>query len=671
MEPRQPSSLRLLILATAVTIAVVLLTWSPAEPAPGSAVGSSNALKGGPPGEPTGEPLTRREVELAEVRANGSAREATQAAEARAVEPAREADDRAGWQVTVLDRAGAPIPGAVVRLLVDSIYPDGTVVSGKVAEAGPSGASGELFFPDPSEGSEQLTPTNMRTGEFSFRLVPVGLFGFPEERREAGLDPVGVTVVPGETSPPVEVSLVRPAAGLARITVRAESGALPGGFEVLLTEGWRSLMGATYLSAPLEAGVGETTMTLGPIGVGRKLEATIKAKTGTDLGKRSFQGPTVEGEVVEALLEVAGGGPRITGRVLGLAEGTVEVGMLNKTTRSSTLTPGSFRAMGTLELGPGGTFDHVAAWLSAAYPINAQLRLRLKEDPARVFDQKVTVDPANPVVDLGDVHLGSLPVLVSGTTVDSTGRGVSTTVEVEFNATDPEGWERYVTKVTSAEDGTFEHRAALPPGELWLSLDSEVFVLSGGPGTIKVVPAGTEGVEFVVSGTGHLTLDASALPQEFLGHVSLEVSPQGLEGEALRQGREFSSVRHGPRHGPFASGSVHVVLSVWGQGEAASWDVVLPAGGTVDLGRPSLELDLHGHTVILETGKDYLGEPPAVWGRAGSRTYHATRDHTGLRHSFLIKDPIESIFITSSIVDPTKPSVDRRVTGSETRIPWP
>ena len=671
MEPRQRSTLPLLILATAVTIAVVLLKWSPAEPAPGSAVGSSTAPPGEPPGEPTGVPPKRREVELAEVRANGSAREATQAAEVRAVELAPEADDRAGWQVTVLDRAGTPIPGAVVRLLVDSIYPDGTVVSGKVAEAGPSSASGELFFPDPSEGSEALTPGNMRTGEFAFRLVPVGLFGFPKERREAGLDPVGVTVVPGETSPPVEVSLVRPAAGMARVTVRAESGALPGGFELLLTEGWRSLMSATYLSAPLEAGVEETTLTLGPIGIGRKLEATVKAKTGTDLGKLSFDGPAVEGEVAEALLEVAGGGPRITGRVLGLTEGTVEVGMLNKTTRSSTLTPGSFRAMGTLELGPGGTFGHVAAWLSSPFPINAQLRLRLKEDPERVFDRKVTLDPEHPVVDLGDVYLGPLPVVVNGTIMDQTGRGVSTSVEVEFRATTPDGWERYVTKVTSADDGTFEHRAALPPGELWLSLDSEPIVLSGGPGTIKVVPSGTEGVEFVVSGTGMLTLDATALPEGFLNHFMLEVSPQGLEGEALRQGREFSSVRNGPEHGPFASGSVHVVLSVWGQGEAASWDVVLPAGGRLDLGRPSFDLDLHGHTVILETGKDFLGEPPAVWGRAGSRTHHARTDHTGLRHSFLIKDPIESVFITSSIVDPSNPSVDQRVTGPETRIPWP
>ena len=663
MRPPSSSLVRLLSLTAAVLVVAVLVKqspdWQAFEPAAGHAV------------EPGEAPLADGEAELAEVRAVAATREANEAVEAPTAEARPTAEDeRAGWQVTVLDRAGAPIPGAMVRLLVDSVYPDGTVVSGKVAEAGPAGAAGELFFPDPSEGSEQLTPENMRTGEFAFRLVPVGLFGFPAERREAGLEPVGVTVTPGEASPPVEMTLVRPAAGMVRVTVRAGSGDLPGGFDVLLTEGWRSLMAATYLSAPMEAGAPETTLLLGPVGVGRKLEAQVRSKTGNDLGKVGFDGPTREGEIVEAVLEIAGGGPRITGRVLGLAEGTVEVGVLGKTTRSSTLTPGSFRPMGTLELGPGGAFVHEAAWLSAPFPINAQLRLRLKEDPARVFDQRVTIDPANPVVDLGDVRLGSLPVVVSGTIVDSTGRGVSTTVEVEFNATSPDGWERYVTKVTSAEDGTFEHRAALPPGELWLSLDSEVFVLAGGPGTIKVVPAGTEGVEFVVSGTGMLTLDATALPEGFLNHLMLEVSPQGLEGEALRQGREYSSVRNGPEHGPFASGSVHVVLSVWGQGEAASWDVVLPAGGTVDLGRPSLELDLHGHTVILETGKDYLSEPPAVWGRAGSRTYHATRDHTGLRHSFLIKDPIESIFITSSIVDPTKPSVDRRVTGSETRIPW-
>ena len=663
MRPPSRSLLRLLSLAAAVLVVVLVKQapdWQAFEPAAGRVV------------EPSETPPSDGEADLAEVRAIAATRDAQEAAKAPAANaPATVEDERVGWQVTVLDPAGSPVPGALARLLVDSTYPDGTVISGKVAEAGPSGAAGELFFPDPSEGSEQLTPDNMRAGEFAFRIVPVGLFGFAAERREAGLEPLGVTVEPGATSPPVEVTLVQPAAGMARVTVRAGTGDLPGGFEVLLTEGWRSLMSATYLSAPMEAGAREATVTLGPIGVGRMLEAQVRSKTGNDLGKVSFDGPTREGEVVDAVLEIAGGGPRIKGRIIGLAEGTVEVGIFGKTTRSSTLTPGSFRAMGTLELGPGGTFDHVAAWLSAPFPINAQLRLRLKADPERVFDRKVTIDPSHPVVDLGDVHLGPLPVVVNGTIVDSTGRGVSTAVKVEFNATDPEGWERYLTKVTSAEDGTFEHRAALPPGELWLSLDSETFVLAGGPGTIKVVPSGTEGVEFVVSGTGHLTLDASALPQEFLGHVSLEVSPQGLEGEALRQGREFSSVRHGPRHGPFASGSLHVVMSVWGEGEAASWDVVLPAGGTVDLGRPSLELDLHGHTVILETGKDDLGEPPAVWGRAGSRTYHATRDHTGLRHSFLIKDPIESIFITSSIVDPTKPSVDRRVTGSETRIPWP
>ncbi|MDC3307429.1 hypothetical protein OAV47_01200 [bacterium] len=666
MRPPSRSLLRLLSLAAAVLVVVVLVQqspdWQAFEPAAGRTI------------EPGEAPPSGGEADLAEVRTIAATREANEAAEAPATEAAPGAaiaeDERAGWQVTVLDPAGAPIPGATVRLLVDSVYPDGTVVSGKVAEAGPSGDSGELFFPDPSEGSEQLTPENMRTGEFAFRLVPVGLFGFPADRREAGLEPLGVTVEPGATSPPVEVTLVQPAAGMARVTVRAKTGDLPGGFDVLLTEGWRSLMSATYLSAPMEAGAPETTLLLGPVGVGRKLEAQVRSKTGNDLGKVSFDGPTREAEVVDAVLEIAGGGPRITGRVLGLTEGTVEVGMLGKTTRSSTLTPGRFRPMGTLELGPGGTFDHVAAWLSAPYPINAQLRLRLKEDPARVFDQRVTIDPAKPVVDLGDVRLGSLPVVVSGTIVDSTGRGVSTTVEVEFNATDPEGWERYVTKVTSAEDGTFEHRAALPPGELWLSLDSEVFVLSGGPGTIKVVPAGTEGVEFVVSGTGMLTLDATALPEGFLNHLMLEVSPQGLEGEALRQGREYSSVRNGPEHGPFASGSVHVVLSVWGQGEAASWDILLPAGGTVDLGRPSLELDLYGHTVVLETGKDYLGDPPAVWGRAGSRTYHATRDHTGLRHTFLVNDSIESIFVTSSISNSSDPLVDRRVTGPETRVPW-
>ncbi|MDA8592564.1 hypothetical protein N9L90_01450 [Planctomycetota bacterium] len=663
MRPPSRSLVRLLSLASAVLVVAVLVKqspdWQAFEPAAGRAV------------EPGEAPLSDGEAGLAEVRAVAATREANEAVEAPAAEaPPTAEDERAGWQVTVLDRAGAPIPGAMVRLLVDSVYPDGTVVSGKVAEAGPSGAAGDLFFPDPSEGSEPLTPENMRTGEFAFRLVPVGLFGFPAERREAGLEPVGVTVTPGEASPPVEVTLVRPAAGMARVTIRARSGDLPGGFDVLLTEGWRSLMAATYLSAPMEAGAPETTLLLDPIGVGRKLEAQVRSKTGNDLGKVAFDGPTQEGEVVDAILEIAGGGPRITGRVLGLAEGTVEVGVLGKTTRSSTLTPGSFRPMGTLKLGPGGAFVHEAAWLSAPFPINAQLRLRLKEDPARVFDQRVTVDPENPVVDLGDVRLGSLPVVVSGTIVDSTGRGVSTTVEVEFNATSPDGWERYVTKVTSAEDGTFEHRAALPPGELWLSLDSEVFVLAGGPGTIEVVPAGTEGVEFVVSGTGTLTLDASALPEGFLNHLMLEVSPQGLEGEALRQGREYSSVRNGPEHGPFASGSVHVVLSVWGQGEAASWDVVLPAGGTVDLGRPSWDLDLHGHTVILETGEDYLGDPPAVWGRAGSRTYHASPDHTGLRHTFLLRDPVESVFITTSITDSSSPTVDREVSGPETRIPW-
>lgn len=663
MRPPSRSLVRLLSLAAAVLVVAVLVKQSPDWQAFGPAAGRAV--------EPGEAPLSDGEAGLAEVRAVAATREANEAVEAPAAEaPATAEDERAGWQVTVLDRAGAPIPGAMVRLLVDSVYPDGTVVSGKVAEAGPAGAAGELFFPDPSEGSEQLTPENMRTGEFAFRLVPVGLFGFPAERREAGLEPVGVTVTPGEASPPVEVTLVRPAAGMARVTVRARSGDLPGGFDVLLTEGWRSLMAATYLSAPMEAGAPETTLLLGPIGVGRKLEAQVRSKTGNDLGKVAFDGPTQEGEVVDAILEIAGGGPRITGRVLGLAEGTVEVGVLGKTTRSSTLTPGSFRPMGTLELGPGGAFVHEAAWLSAPFPINAQLRLRLKEDPARVFDQRVTVDPENPEVDLGDVRLGSLPVVVSGTIVDSTGRGVSTTVEVEFNATDPEGWERYVTKVTSVEDGTFEHRAALPPGELWLSLDSEVFVLSGGPGTVKVVPAGTEGVEFVVSGTGTLTLDASALPEGFLNHLMLEVSPQGLEGEALRQGREFSSVRNGPEHGPFASGSVHVVLSVWGQGEAASWDVVLPAGGTVDLGRPSWDLDLHGHTVVLETGKDFLGDPPAVWGRAGSRTYHGRPDHTGLRHTFLLRDPLESVFITSSITDSSSRIVDQTVSGPETRIPW-
>ena len=82
------------------------------------------------------------------------------------------------------------------------------------------------------------------------------------------------------------------------------------------------------------------------------------------------------------------------------------------------------------------------------------------------------------------------------------------------------------------------------------------------------------------------------------------------------------------------------------------------------------ECDLHGHTVILETGKDYLGEPPAVWGRAGSRTYHARPDHTGLRHTFLLRDPLESVFITSSITDSSSPAVDREVSGPETRIPW-
>lgn len=666
MRPPSRSLVRLLSLAAAVLVVVALVKqspdWQAFEPAAGRTV------------EPGEAPPSDGEADLAEVRAIAATREASEAAEAQATRAAPGAaeaeDERGGWQVTVLDPAGAPVPGAMARLLVDSIYPDGTVVSGKVAEAGPSGPEGELFFPDPSEGSETLTPEKIRTGEFAFRLVPVGLFGFSDERREAGLEPLGVTVEPGATSPPVEVTLVQPAAGMARVTVRAKAGDLPGGFEVLLTEGWRSLMNASYLSAPMEAGAREATVTLGPVGVGRKFEATVKAKTGSALGKVAFDGPTRAGEVVDAVLEIAGGGPRITGRIIGLAEGTVEVGILGKTTRSSTLTPGPYRAMGTLELGPGGTFDHVAAWLSASFPVNAQLRLRLKEDPARVFDQRVTVDPSNPVVDLGDVRLGSLPVVVSGTIVDSTGRGVSTTVEVEFNATDPEGWERYVTKVTSVEDGTFEHRAALPPGELWLSLDSELFVLAGGPGTIKVVPSGTEGVEFVVSGTGMLTLDATALPEGFLNHLMLEVSPQGLEGEALRQAREYSSVRNGPEHGPFASGSVHVALSVWGQGEAASWDVVLPAGGTVDLGRPSWDLNLHGHTVILETGKDFLGDPPAVWGRAGSRTYHARPDHTGLRHTFLLPAPLESVFITSSITDPASPTVDREVSGPETRIPW-
>ena len=68
------------------------------------------------------------------------------------------------------------------------------------------------------------------------------------------------------------------------------------------------------------------------------------------------------------------------------------------------------------------------------------------------------------------------------------------------------------------------------------------------------------------------------------------------------------------------------------------------------------------------------GEASVRWRRAGSLTSHARPDGTGLGRSLPIKDPIEGVFITSSIVDPsnpTPPPVDQRVTGSEPRIPWP
>lgn len=64
-----------------------------------------------------------------------------------------------------------------------------------------------------------------------------------------------------------------------------------------------------------------------------------------------------------------------------------------------------------------------------------------------------------------------------------------------------------------------------------------------------------------------------------------------------------------------------------------------------------------------------LGEPPAAWGRAGSWTHHARPQRTGPRHTILLRYPVESVFVTSSITAPSSPAVDQTVSGPEPRMP--
>ena len=580
--------------------------------------------------------------------------------------------ERAGWNVTVVDGAGNPVEGAEVNLVVVAEHMGG--MTQKLAEAGPTNASGRVFVEDfPATLSEEQRAGLAEEGN-QLRLVPSGLFGARGEREAAGLALLGAPVTSGATSPPVDVTLVRPDAGAVRLRVHSPTGTFPEGFRVYLTAGWRSLLEGSALSRELPAGEAEAYLDFPAIGLGRRFEAEAKGASGSSLGKCSLEGPQTAGATAEAVLELAFGAPRLRGRVRGVLDAPLLAILPHKPTLSSTLSHRRPQSVGEIEVDASGSFDVEAAWLAFEGPRNVTLRLGAGDDPDRAFETTLWVRPEEPIIDLGAFALGPLPVVIGGRVVDQEGEGIATKLEMTFHREGEDEemhWDRFVQTLESGADGRFVHRGALPEGKIWLSLPSSTHILPGGEGTIREFPSGTADVELVVSGQGWLTADASALPQTHLSHFFITAWRQDAGEEVAKQTRQGFTVKNGPRFGPFNTGSLRVELQVRGVGTMASWDIFLRDGDTHDLGALAMDRPLYAHTVVFDSEAEYMHDGPRVFGKTASRTVPGNENSTGHRHSFLTAEPLESILVQPRGTDHNhEAAIEYEVTGDETHIPW-
>ena len=122
--------------------------------------------------------------------------------------------------------------------------------------------------------------------------------------------------------------------------------------------------------------------------------------------------------------------------------------------------------------------------------------------------------------------------------------------------------------------------------------------------------------------------------------------------------------------GPLTSGLLKIELTGWGVGVLGSWEVMLPAGETYDLGTLLPDQALFTHTVIIDTEETSLDPAPRVMGRTSNGTVAGNAHYTGLRHKFLTTAPIEAVFISHGHGKAAPPNdlAEHPVTGSETHL---
>lgn len=579
-------------------------------------------------------------------------------------------DSRSGWVVTLVDEEGAPIQGGHVDLLLQTRFGD-MLLGKKIAMAGPTDGDGKVFVENTAASIPSLRHDGMELEVADVQLVPAGLFGASSKPSSTGALAPAVSVSPEETSPPVKVTLVRPDSGSVRIDVRSSVGVLPEGFRVLLTEGVTSFMTGTVQSCPLPPGSPSANVTFQGIGLGRNLEVQIRSQGGAILGKSSLPGPTLKGEKVAGEVELVAAHPIVRGRVLGLTDQPLTIDLRGGPSASRTLRVGKRRQVMDVTVDGQGRFEVEAPWLRFPVPVFAQLSVHETGTNERAFEPNVLVEPGTPVVDLGEFELGPIPVAIGGRVIDEQGKGVMVTLEVSITPDPTSGapWGRVFEKLISADDGSFALKGQLPPGEVQLLLKSETHTLPGGEGTVTTFPVGSDDVNLVVSSVGWLQVDASGLPDGFHSHFHLRTHRSDLGDEGKRASRQIFVMSESGKLGPVGSGLLQVELQAWGIGTVGSWDILLPAGETYDLGTLVPDRVLSTHTVIIDTDQEGLDPRPRIVGRTAHRIIAARADRTGRRHTFVTTEPIETVWIGPRHGEtPESEPVEHAVTGHETRL---